>query len=168
MKYLLLVDLDGTVNDMGQKFDIARVKSVRPMDNARETLEAFQRAGSTIIYLTGRMDEQLKETTDTWLHEYGFVDANSVVYFQSRHGQWTWENYLRFKIDEARALSKHHPGHVTLLVDDNDNVIARARKAGFAAALVRQPGDWIALQEQYLLSRVITQLDDFARSSSTL
>jgi hydroxymethylpyrimidine pyrophosphatase-like HAD family hydrolase len=168
MNILLIVDVDGTINTMGQKFDIARVPTVLPMENARETLEAFKQAGSTIVYLTGRMDEQLKDATDTWLRDHGFVDAGSVIYFQTRHGHWTWENYLRFKVDEARALSKQHPGFVTILVDDNSEVIARARKDGFSAALVRQPGDWIALQQKYLRSRVITQLDDFARSSSTL
>jgi phosphoglycolate phosphatase-like HAD superfamily hydrolase len=167
MRYLLIVDVDGTINTMGQQFDIARLGCL-PMDNARETLEAFKQAGSTIVYLTGRMDEQLKETTDTWLKEHGFIDASSIVYFQSRHGQWTWENYLRFKIDEARVLSKQHPGYTTILIDDNAEVVARAKKAGFDAVLVRQPGDWVALQEKYLRSRVITQLDDFARSSSTL
>jgi hydroxymethylpyrimidine pyrophosphatase-like HAD family hydrolase len=168
MRYLLIVDVDGTINTMGQKFDITRVPTVLPMDNAREALEAFQNAGSTIVYLTGRMDEQLKSATDTWLQEHGFVNASSTVYFQSRHGHWTWENYLRFKVDEARVLSKQHPDHFTIMVDDNSEVVARARKAGFATALVRQPVDWVALQEKYLRSRMITQLDDFARSSSTL
>ncbi len=168
MKYLLLVDVDGTVNDMGQKFDIARVPTALPMENARETLEAFRQAGSTIFYVTGRMDEQLKSVTDKWLHDHGFVDASSVVYYQSRHGRWTWENYLRFKIDETRALSKRYPGHVPVLIDDNADVVARAGRAGFDAVLVRQPGDWSALQEKYLRSRVVTRLDDFAGSSSTL
>lgn len=168
MKYLLLVDVDGTINTMGQKFDIARVPTVLPMDNARETLEIFQQAGSKVVYLTGRMDKQLKEATDLWLHDHGFVDADSTVYFQSRHGQWTWENYLRFKIDEARVLSRQHPGRVAILVDDNADVVARARKAGFGAVLIRQPEDWVAFQEKYLRSRVMTQLDDFARSSSAL
>ena len=168
MRYLLIIDVDGTINTMGQKFDIARVTTVLPMENARETLEAFKQAGSTIVYLTGRMDEQLKEVTDTWLKEHNFVDASSIVYFQSRHGHWTWENYLQFKIDEARELSKQYPGYATILVDDNAEVVASARKAGYAAVLVRQPGDWIAFHEKYLRSSVITQLDDFARSSSTL
>ncbi|MEX2681192.1 MAG: hypothetical protein Q6373_006300 [Candidatus Sigynarchaeota archaeon] len=168
MKYLLLVDLDGTINTMGQKFDISRVPTVLPMENARETLAAFKQAGSTIFYVTGRMDEQLKEVTDKWLHDHGFVDASSIVYFQSRHGRWTWENYLRFKIDEARALARQHPGHVPVLIDDNADVVARAEKAGFDAVLVRQPGDWLSLHEKYLRSRVVTQLDDFAASSSTL
>ncbi|MBN2150399.1 MAG: hypothetical protein JW839_03030 [Candidatus Lokiarchaeota archaeon] len=168
MKYLLLVDMDGTINTMGQRFDIARVPTVLPMGNARETLEAFKQSGSTIFYVTGRMDEQLKAVTDKWLREHDFVDASSVVYFQSRHGRWTWENYLRFKVDEARALSRQHPGHQTIVIDDNADVVARAGKAGFDAVVVRQPEDWLALHEKYLRSRVVTQLEDFTGSSSTL
>nr|MDO8087432.1 hypothetical protein [Candidatus Sigynarchaeum springense] len=168
MKYLLIVDLDGTINTMGQQFDIARVPTVLPMENARETLDAFEQAGSTIFYVTGRMDEQLKAMTDKWLHDHKFAAASSIVYYQSRHGRWTWENYLRFKINEARALAKRHPGHVPVLIDDNADVVARAERAGFDAVLVRQPGDWLALQEKYLRSRVATRLDDFAKSSSNL
>ncbi|NMC05924.1 MAG: hypothetical protein GYA24_11970 [Candidatus Lokiarchaeota archaeon] len=150
------------------KFDIARVETVLPMKHAREVLESFHQAGSLIVYLTGRMDDQLKEITDTWLVENSFVGAGSVVYFQSKHGPWTWKNYLRFKIVEARRLARRHPGYLPVIVDDNEDVVKRARKAGFHVALVRQPADWIALQEKYLRSRVVVQLEDFASSSTSL
>jgi hydroxymethylpyrimidine pyrophosphatase-like HAD family hydrolase len=168
MKYLLLVDVDGTINTMGQKFDITRVPSVLPMDNARETLDAFTQAGSKVIYLTGRMDTQLKQATEQWLDEHGFVDAGSVVYFQARHGAWTWENYLCFKVVEAASLAKKHPGHVTLVVDDNMDVVERVKKARLGAFLIRRPEDWTTFHEKYMRLHVVTQLDDFARSSSTL
>nr|MDO8108768.1 hypothetical protein [Candidatus Sigynarchaeota archaeon] len=166
MKYLLIIDVDGTINLMGQKFDITKVPTIPPMENAREILEKFKQSGSKIVYLTGRSEKDLKIVTANWLHEHGFPDPESIVFFQPRHGPWTWKSYLAFKQMEVDELRRQNPGFVPVVVDDSEDILACLQKIGVEVFKVRQPDDWLEFQQKYMHGAPVAQLDDFLGSSS--
>ena len=168
MRYLLVVDVDGTINQMGQKFDMAKVPTIAPMDNARDVLMKFKKNGAKIVYLTGRSESDFKTITDAWLRNHGFPDPESVIYFQPKHGSWTWENYLTYKQSEVENLCRHNPGFVPLVVDDSKDILERIQNDGCDAFMIRQPCDWLALYDKYVHEAVISQLDDFLGLSTNL
>jgi len=161
LKYLLIVDVDGTINMMGAKFDTSKVPTIQPMTNAREILRKFKQNGAKIVYLTGRSEKDYKQVTETWLLRHSFPDPQSVVYFQPKHGDWTWEAYFRFKQVEAEQLARQYPGYVPVIVDDNEDILARLRKAGFDAFMVKQAEDWNEFALKYSKESIPSQLEDF-------
>jgi acid phosphatase class B len=161
LRYLLIVDVDGTINMMGARFDAAKVPTIAPMANARQILEKFKQNGAKIVYLTGRSEKDFKHITETWLLRHNFPDPQSVVFFQPKHGDWTWEAYFRFKQVEVEQLARQHPGYVPVIIDDNDDILARLRKAGFDAFKVKQTNDWNDFDLRYSKGAVPSQLDDF-------
>ena len=158
---LLVVDVDGTINMMGAKFDSAKVPTIKPMGNAREILRKFKENGAKIVYLTGRSESDYKEVTETWLLRHGFPDPQSVVYFQPKYGPWTWEAYFQFKQGEVERLVHQHPGFIPVVVDDNEDILTRLRNAGFDAFMVKQAKDWAVFEQRYGKESVPSQLDDF-------
>lgn len=161
LKYLLIVDVDGTINMMGAKFDAAKVPTIAPMDNAKQILESFKQNGAKIVYLTGRSEGELKKVTQEWLMRHRFPDPNHVVYFQPKHGPWTWNAYYRFKQIEVQRLARQYPGFVPVVVDDNEDILARLRRAGFNAFMVKQANDWNEFAQRYGKESIPTQIEDF-------
>nr|MDO8118372.1 hypothetical protein [Candidatus Sigynarchaeota archaeon] len=106
MKYVVICDIDGTINAMGQTFNFDRAETIEPMAFARESLELFKEHGARIVYLTGRGEHGMKEMTERWLRGHQFPEPSSVIYFNSHHGPWTWENYKAFKIRETRSIQE--------------------------------------------------------------
>ncbi len=150
MKYLVICDIDGTINAMGQSFNYDRAETIEPMAYARESLELFKEHGAKIIYLTGRGEHSMKEMTERWLQEHQFPEASSVIYFNSQHGPWTWQNYKAFKMRETRSIQESSPGYTVIFLDDNTDVVQEAGAAGHHAHLIRTGDDWVHLCKLYL------------------
>jgi acid phosphatase class B len=147
MHYILIVDVDGTINKMGQKFDEAKVETVAPMMLAKDILDQFHRSGGKIFYLTGRRRAELKAATDAWMAKYKFPSADSIVYYTARYGAWSWDNYYRFKRTEIEKIIKKHPGLVPVVIDDNESVLSFSKAAGCKTFRITKEQDWASFQD---------------------
>ena len=145
-KYLFIVDIDGVVNTMGQKFKRSKASSVEPMEGAREVLEDLKNEGAKITYLTGRSGEYLIHITKKWLEGNQFPDADSTIFFYQGDGNWTWEGYLKFKIEEIIAITKKNPQYTPVILDDHADVLNKMQNIGFNTFLVTKPNDWKKLR----------------------
>ena len=150
MKYLLIVDVDGTINYMGQHFDERKVETVAPMMLAKDILDRFQLYGWKIVYLTGRRRAELKAATDAWMAKYKFPAVDSIVYYTSKYGAWSWDNYYRFKRAEIEKIIKRNPGFEPVVIDDNESVISFSKAAGCKTFLITKEQDWISFQSYIL------------------
>lgn len=146
-KYLLIVDIDGVINTMGQKFHRSKVSSVEPMEGAKEVLKGLKSDGAKITYLTGRSGKDLFDTTTKWLKEKEFPDAGSTIFFYKDGADWTWEGYLKFKIAEIKKLSEKNPQYTPVILDDHADVLEKLQKIGFNTLLIKKPNDWKKLRE---------------------
>jgi hypothetical protein len=151
MKFLLIVDIDGTINKMGQHFDEAKVETVAPMMLAKDILDQFHRNGQgKIVYLTGRRRAELKAVTDAWMAKYKFPSADSIVYYTAKYGAWSWDNYYRFKHTEVEKIIKKHPGLVPVVIDDNESVISYFNAEGCKTFQITKEQDWSIFQDEVL------------------
>ncbi|MBD3187788.1 hypothetical protein GF325_13210 [Candidatus Bathyarchaeota archaeon] len=148
--YLLIVDIDGTINEMGQKFDHARVRDIPPMEAAKEVLRAFLKRGSTIVYLTGRNEVEYKNETLDWLARHGFPGGEAVVFYSKKYGAWTWKSYISFKLSEIAKLERDNENQEILILDDNDSILRAAVKEGRKGFKIRSPRDWHELKARFI------------------
>lgn len=146
MDLLLVLDIDGTLNHMGARFDASRVSSVPPMKLAREFLLWFTGAGGKVVYLTGRNKKDMGVATRDWLVKHGFPCHDRIIFYSTtRHGPWTWDAYIRFKKRELDSIIKAHPRHEIVVIDDNSAIVKLGIEAGLPAIQIHGELDWLAL-----------------------
>lgn len=131
----VLVDIDGTVADMGPcgrgPFEWHRVGEDSPISGVIEWVRFMAASGVTIIFMSGR-DEVSREATLSWLREH-------VV-----NGFWPdWQLHMRPENDtrgdeivKAELFWKHVGENYNVIgvFDDRNKVVAMWRKMGLAVA----------------------------------
>ncbi|MHA1681176.1 MAG: LNS2 domain-containing protein [Promethearchaeota archaeon] len=153
--YILAVDIDGTINNMGQKFDPAKILTIEPMNLAKEVLIAFKKEGARIVYVTGRQIEEYREATNAWLDKHQFPDKNSIVFFSTKYGEWTWKSYVNYKVNEILKLANRHPESKIIVVDDTTVVLNEMKRRGFDIQKIQSSRDWKELKLRYLAQKTL-------------
>ncbi|MHA1792943.1 MAG: phosphatase domain-containing protein [Promethearchaeota archaeon] len=146
MRYLLIVDIDGTINLMGSHFDVCKVKSIERMPFSKEVLDEFWKKDSKIIYLTGRTEEELRADTIEWLKKHEFPDLSSIFFYKGDYNQWTWESYINFKKEHVLRLIKEYNGYTPIFIDDNYDILRNIQRLGIHCIRITVPRDWEQLR----------------------
>jgi hypothetical protein len=92
-----------------------------------------------VVYLSGR-PEHCRRDTETWFERHG-LPAGELMLRRSNDYRPSRE----FKVAELRRLTERAP--VTVVVDDDPDVLAAARDAGFDVLPATWMGDAPALHE---------------------
>ena len=145
MTYLIITDVDGTINKMGQKFNIAAVRTIAPMVNARKTLSLLKDAGNEIVYLTGREKQKFGLKTILWLYRHNFPDFNHVIFSDLQN--WTHSAYIKFKISKIHDLIKNYPNLYPVLVENDNDVLGSLNFKDILKFKIEKEKDWEVLYQ---------------------
>lgn len=102
-----LIDIDGTICDDVPNEEPERMKTVAPYPDALEMLNKWYRDGHIIYFFTSRT-EDLRDITDQWLKESGFL-YHGLIMGKPRGGNYHW-------IDNHIVKATRYMGKFTALV----------------------------------------------------
>ena len=104
------------------------------------------------MYLTGRSELDLLDTTTKWLTAHDFPRPDNVIYFPRERTPWTWKKYLEFKKDMIKMLVSKHGDLEPIVIDDNAAVLRESARMGLESCRIKSPRDWLFVSERYLAS----------------
>ncbi|MHA1697935.1 MAG: hypothetical protein ACTSWN_03735 [Promethearchaeota archaeon] len=142
---VFVVDFDGTINKMGERFDANKALIIEPMISAIQFLRRVNASDEKIIYLTGGIGSGMKEVTEKWLLHNGFPEPSSVIYFPGTEQDWTWPAYKKFKISTINEIKVKFYNSVVIVFDDNESIISELTKTSQYAFLIEDDKDWIEI-----------------------
>lgn len=145
-----VVDIDGVLADVRHRLhhierspkDWSAFFAAAPQDPVLvEGVSVVDRlsAGHEIVYVTGR-PAHLRPGTIAWLRRHNLPEADVVM---RRNGDRRPARLV--KLDLLRRLARQRP--VAVLVDDDPEVCAAARRAGFAVFVADWMGRPVTLEE---------------------
>lgn len=102
-----LIDIDGTITEDVPNEQPERMKSCQPFPDALETINRWYEAGHIITFFTSRT-EDLREITEVWLREHGFL-YHGLLMNKPRGGNYHW-------IDNHMVRATRYEGKFTDLV----------------------------------------------------
>jgi hypothetical protein len=104
MKNIWLIDIDGTICEDIPNEEAERFVTAKPLDGARERVEALLEQGGRVVYFTARRPEHAV-ATEKWLDDHGFP-RESVIYGKPRIGDGWKYNW----IDNKEVEGVYVPG----------------------------------------------------------
>jgi hypothetical protein len=139
--WVVLVDVDGTIADMGRDqpdrrgpFDWTRVHEDTPIEPVLRLVRLLAASGVPIIFITGRM-EQCRLKTARWLSRHAGVGVHAQLFMRGdddyRPDEELKEDLFCTHIDPA--------WRVWFVLDDRDKVVAMWRSLGLTC-LQTAPG----------------------------
>lgn len=100
-KYILLIDIDGTICEDIKNEDSHLYYSAKPIEGARERCNAWYKEGAQIHFFTARESKD-REVTELWLRREGF-QYHSLVMDKPRIKEG--EEYIWIDNRKVRAVT---------------------------------------------------------------
>lgn len=136
MKGTVIVDIDGTLADMGKDepgrrgpFDWDRVDEDEPIMPVIELVRTLYSSGYDIVYVSGRM-EQARSKTKKWLASFGI--GSCPLYMRA-------DEDFRADTEVKMEIFKRHIenlGYVAFVLDDRNSVVKMWRGLGLTCLQV--------------------------------
>lgn len=142
---LLLVDIDGTVADMGKGipgrraiYDYERVCEDDPHTDIIELVQMLRGTGDVVVvWLSGR-DDNSCDVTREWLVTNGAALPGDMLVMRPT-GDYRPDDIVKWELFEQHIKPRY--GDPWLILDDRDRVVAMWRRQGFRCLQVAE-GDF--------------------------
>jgi hypothetical protein len=142
VKRIVMVDVDGTVADMGKgipgrrsPYDWERVAEDTPIDPVIRLVDTLRGAGFGIVWLSGR-DEACRDVTWRWLLEHVAMADDPL--FMRPAGDNRADDLVKVEIYRREIEGRYD---VAWVIDDRAKVVRAWRELGLTC-LQPAPGDF--------------------------
>ncbi|GAA2347271.1 AAA family ATPase [Dactylosporangium salmoneum] len=135
---VVLVDIDGTLADMGKglpgrrsPYDWARVGEDAPIEPIVRLVRDLLQVGESVVFMSGR-DESCRAETEGWLSEH-LTDAFPPVLHMRPAGDQRKDSIVKRELFEEHIAGRYA---VRFVLDDRDQVVAMWRAMGLTVLQV--------------------------------
>lgn len=139
LRQTVIVDVDGTVADMGKgldgrrsPYDWHRVDEDTPIRPVIELVGVLRKAGYAIVFMSGRK-ETCRDKTTTWLRAHGVADEGEPLFMRADNDNRPDHIVKAEMFDRDFPHATHQ---VAFVVDDRRDVVKMWRGRGLTVLQV--------------------------------